>query len=278
MYTLFDEISDNDIHELRLYSIRLTMICRALVFCIVVFHFFDHVQCNSNATVTTPLGVIRGKNISTTNGFQMQAFLGVPYAQSPPARFSRPKTLTAFPSNPYIATTAKADCARWGSDSKTLDPATSEDCLHLKILVPANATCCVPVMFWIQSGGFNDGGILDYDNDALGDNFVSKGVIVVQINHRQGPLGFFTSGTKDAMGNYGVWDSLEALKFVRNNIRPFGGDPDKITIMGYESGAVMAELLSLSPMSRGLYASMILMDGSVFDPVILRNDNENLER
>lgn len=228
--------------------------------------------------VTTLLGTFQGTTITTPNGLRVQAFLSVPYAQTPPtSRFSRTQPLTTF-TGTFDSTNYRPDCAHWGSDSKTLDPESGEDCLYLKILTPVNPTCCLPVMVWFMGGGFNDGGFRAYDNGALGDNFVSKGVIMVQVNFRQGPFGFFTTGTADAPGNYGLWDALEALKFIRNNIRFFGGNPTRVTIMGQESGAATAELLHLSPLANGYYSSAIYISGSAFDPSITKNDALNIAR
>lgn len=246
----------------------------------VLFQYLFFTKIHSQTVqVVTQLGTIQGQTFTTINGYQMRAFLGVPYAQTPPTpRFSRTQPLLSLSPNPYNASEAKPSCARWGADSKTLDPTSSEDCLYLKILSPSTVTCCLPVMFWIQGGGFNDGGHPNYDNNALGDNFVSRGVIIVQVDHRQGPFGFFTTGTSDAPGNWGVWDTLEALRFVRTYINAFGGDSNRITIMGEESGAVMSELLFLSPLASGLFSSVILMDGTTFDPSVIKNDVVTLSR
>lgn len=242
------------------------------------FVFVHFVFSQQQPNVTIPLGVIQGQLLTTPAGVSMRAYLGVPYAVTPPQRFNRTSTITTLNPNPYNAANARAPCSRWGADGKNMDAQSSEDCLYLKILIPANSTCCIPVMFWLAGGGFNDGGYQGYDNNALGNNFVAKGVIVVQVNYRQGPFGFYTTGTADATGNWGVWDALEALRFVRTYINAFGGDQNKITIMGEEAGAVMAELLSLSPLANGSYSSMILMDGTAFDPAVIKNDAVNIQR
>lgn len=251
---------------------------KSLLILVLISSGLLSVVAPATVNVTTPYGVILGTTISTSNGHQMQAFVSVPYAESPPMRFAPPNRLTKLNPNPYNAAISKPDCARWGLDSKTMDPVSSEDCLYVKILTPLTFKCCLPVMFWIQGGGFNDGSYNDYDDDAIGDNFISKNVIVVQVNHRQGALGFFTTGTPEAPGNWGVWDVLQALDFVYHNIKAFGGDKYKITIMGQESGAVMADVLSLVPKARSMFSGVILIGGSVFDPVITRNDDLSVAR
>lgn len=206
---------------------------------------------------------------------ESRLFNSVPYAQSP-TRFSRTQPLAAF-TGTYDASSYRSNCARSGRE-KILDINSGEDGLFLKILTAANPTCCLPVLVWYMGGGFNDGGISMYDNGALGDNFVSKGVIVIQVNFRQGPFGFFSTDASDAFGNYGLWDSLEGLRFVRNNIRPFGGNSTQVTIMGQESGAAIAELVRLSHLANGYYSSAIYISGTAFDPSLIKNDTLNIAR
>ncbi|GFY49488.1 acetylcholinesterase-1 [Trichonephila inaurata madagascariensis] len=81
---------------------------------------------------------------------------------------------------------------------------------------------------------------------ALGD------VVVVTVNYRLGSLGFLTTGTEDAPGNVGLYDILEALKWVNQNIEAFGGDSSKITLAGQGAGSVAVGLLSTSPSLRTL--------------------------
>ena len=79
----------------------------------------------------------------------------------------------------------------------------------------------------------------------------TKDVIVVTINYRLGFFGFLCTGDENAKGNYGMWDQVLALKWVKENIETFGGDPNNITVFGHSAGGVSTDLLALSPHSRG---------------------------
>lgn len=108
----------------------------------------------------------------------------------------------------------------------------------------------------IHGGGYELGGTARYANhNELGAKFVRAGIVVVVLAHRLGVLGFASGGDRSFAGNYGLWDQLEALRFVRGNIREFGGDYRQITILGFSSGASSAAQLGVSPHSRGVQAS-----------------------
>uniref|UniRef100_A0A0R3R888 Carboxylic ester hydrolase n=1 Tax=Brugia timori TaxID=42155 RepID=A0A0R3R888_9BILA len=91
---------------------------------------------------------------------------------------------------------------------------------------------------------------------------VSKDVIVVTIQYRLGFLGFFTTNDEICPGNFGIWDQIMALKWIKENIEYFGGDSDRITVIGQSAGAASADLLALSPYSRDLFKQIILLGGN----------------
>ncbi|KAF8770244.1 Acetylcholinesterase-1 like protein [Argiope bruennichi] len=143
------------------------------------------------------------------------------------------------------------------------DPIKSENCLYLNIWTPADASPQnpKPVLFWIPSGQFRFGSttLSFYSGLVLS----SEGnVIVVTIGYRLGSFGFLYTGTDDAPGNAGLWDILTGLRWVKNNIGYFGGDPSQITIGGESSSAVIVGRITESPLVTWLYSRLIMESGS----------------
>ena len=142
----------------------------------------------------------------------------------------------------------------------------SEDCLNLNIWTPAeSADTKLPVAFWIHGGGFGGGYSSEIEFD--GEAYAERGVILVTIEYRCGALGFLAHPWLDAeneegiSGNYGIFDQIEALKWVRDNIAAFGGDPDNITVFGQSAGCMSTQVLVSSSMTEGMIAKAILMSG-----------------
>ncbi|XP_047030744.1 cholinesterase 2-like [Helicoverpa zea] len=136
-----------------------------------------------------------------------------------------------------------------------------EDCLTLNVYTPKETSDSpLPVMVFIHGGGFRDGSGSPF---AYGPKFLVKhGVILVTLNYRVEVLGFLCLGIKEAPGNVGMKDQVEALKWVQNNIRAFGGDPDNVTIFGESAGAASVSFHLLSPMSKGLFHRAVMQSGS----------------
>lgn len=138
----------------------------------------------------------------------------------------------------------------------------NEDCLYLNIWAPSKKTNKVPVIFWIYGGAFASGeGSAD---SYYGDSFARNDVILVTFNYRLGIFGgFYNLKSKDELKsdyelNTGIYDVIEALKWVNENIENFGGDKDNITIMGESAGATIACLLLHLKKSRGLFQKAII--------------------
>jgi para-nitrobenzyl esterase len=138
----------------------------------------------------------------------------------------------------------------------------SEDCLTLNVWTDAESSAWKrPVLLFIHGGGYTSGGSSCeiYDGEGL----AKKGVVVVTINYRLGVFGFFTHPALSAesenrvSGNYGILDMIAALKWVKENIAAFGGDPGNVTIQGQSAGASAVNVLLLSPLATGLFQRAI---------------------
>ena len=141
----------------------------------------------------------------------------------------------------------------------------SEDCLFLNIWTPVNSTpdSKLPVIFYIHGGGFTGG--CGHEKHFDGPEWPTKGCIAVTINYRLGPLAFacLDALAKEAghTGNYGLFDQLCALQWVRANIAAFGGDAENITLMGQSAGAMSVQQLCLTPLADGLFAKAVMSSG-----------------
>jgi para-nitrobenzyl esterase len=149
----------------------------------------------------------------------------------------------------------------------------SEDCLYLNLYTPAREnTDRLPVMVWFHGGGFmqGSGSLPSFDGDAL----ARKGVVLVTINYRLGPMGFFSHPELDAespdhvSGNYGLLDMMAALRWVQANIAGFGGDAHNVTIFGQSAGALGVGAMMASPLARDLFRRAIVES----DPMFGMND------
>ena len=141
----------------------------------------------------------------------------------------------------------------------------SEDCLFLNIFAPETARegDKLPVLIYIHGGGFTGG--CGHEKHFDGPVWPAKGVIGVTINYRLGPLGFacLPELKEEAgfTGNYGLFDQLTAICWVRDNIAAFGGDPANITIMGQSAGAMSVQQHCFSPLTQGLFQRAVMSSG-----------------
>src|SRR5579872_4276561 len=147
----------------------------------------------------------------------------------------------------------------------------SEDCLYLNVWTPAkSAHEHIPVLVWIYGGGFNAGAtsIPTYSGEVL----ARKGVVLVSIAYRVGPLGFLahpelsSESPHHVSGNYGLLDMIAALQWIKANIAAFGGDPGKVTIFGESAGGIAVSQLCASPLAKGLFGGAISESGGSFGP------------
>jgi para-nitrobenzyl esterase len=199
------------------------------------------------------------------------AYLGIPYA-APPVGALRWK-----PPQPAAPWQGLREAAQFGprphqptlwKDIIFRSPKASEDCLYLNVWAPAAAAARkLPVLVYFHGGGLvvGDGSEARYDGAAL----ARRGLVTVTVNYRLGIFGFLShpelsaESPAKASGNYGLLDQVAALRWVRDNIAAFGGDPARITIGGESAGSISVSALMASPLSRDLLAGAIGESGSL---------------
>jgi para-nitrobenzyl esterase len=206
----------------------------------------------------TRFGVVEGIAAGPT-----AVWRGIPYAAAP---IGRRRFHLPDPPDPW---TGVLDATRFGPIAMQrpshplldLGHPMSEDCLTLNVWAPANPDGPRPVLVWIHGGGLvsDSGSRPTYD----GTSFASLGLVVVTMNYRLGPFGFLYLGQwgGSAMarsGNLGLLDQVAALRWVRDNIAAFGGDPNRVTVAGESSGALSVATLMTMPAARGLMQQAIL--------------------
>ncbi|KAJ8664708.1 hypothetical protein QAD02_006370, partial [Eretmocerus hayati] len=136
----------------------------------------------------------------------------------------------------------------------------SEDCLYMNIYSPVKRNGSLPVIVFYHGGAFIFG---SYEEDEA-HYLMDHDIIYVTVNYRVGILGFLSTGDEIIPGNMGLKDQAMALKWVKDNIESFGGDPNRITIAGFSAGAASVHLHYLSPLSTGLFQSGISFSGTAF--------------
>src|SRR5215471_10003372 len=217
----------------------------------------------------TANGVLEG--VVSTDG-KVRTFKGIPYAAPPvgPLRWKPPQPTTPW-NGVRKATEYGARCiqTRVYEDMVFPDPGPSEDCLYLNLWMPeVHSPAPLPVMVWIYGGGFHAGASSEPRQDAA--NLSKKGVLVVSMNYRLGIFGFFSNpelareSGHNASGNYGLMDQLAALKWVKQNIAAFGGDPNNVTIFGESAGSFSVSALMASPLAKGIFQKAIGESGAAF--------------
>ena len=215
--------------------------------------------------VKTQYGVLQGFE---EDG--VKKFLGVPFAQPPVGelRWKAPqpvqnwegvRTAKQFGDDP-MQPNIFGDMSFRGSGR-------SEDCLYLNIWTTAATTAdAQPVLIYFNGGGLMAGSGSEPRYD--GTSISKEGVICVTANYREGVFGFFAhpdltaSSEYKGSGNYGFLDQVAAIKWVKENISAFGGNPDKITIVGESAGSFSVSLLMCSPLSKDLIAGAMLSSGA----------------
>ncbi|MFH1149207.1 MAG: carboxylesterase/lipase family protein [Actinomycetota bacterium] len=227
----------------------------------------------SLGTVQIDTGEVSGAVVNGIN-----RFLGIPYAAPPTGalRWQPPRAAEPW-SGTRACTTVGPECPQIVLGSKKSAAGQrpqSEDCLYLNVWTPAKKSSeKLPVMFWIHGGAYQlgAGGLPLYNGEKLAE----RGVVVVTINYRLGPLGFLAhpaltaESPNNSSGNYGLLDQQAAMQWVKRNIYAFGGDPAKVTIFGESAGAMSVFDQLVSPLSAGLFHQAISESGLFIDHGLL---------
>src|SRR5262249_29454974 len=242
---------------------------------------FSGLALSANDTVRVDGGLISG---SVVDG--VRSYKGIPFA-APPVGELRWKV-----PQPVAAWEGVRECNDFGSDCPqapypqssvyySAPRKQSEDCLCLNVWTAAKAGEKRPVMVWIHGGALTrgSGATRAYDGTAL----AKKGVVLVTVNYRLGPLGYLAHSELTAespnhsSGNYGVLDQVAALKWVQKNIAAFGGDPSRVTIFGESAGSWSVNVLVGTPVAKGLFHRAIGESGGQFGPMMyLKEDHDKL--
>ena len=213
--------------------------------------------------VTTNIGTYEGLNLN-----DVEVFKGIPFAKEPSGslRFAPPQAVEPF-AGTYKATKfcpipTQVSTLR---DDKNDVQGTNTLCINIYRPKNVKADAKLPVYFWIFGGAYVAGTSNHpwYD----GTEFAKDGVILVSTNYRVNAQGFLSSKAQfskyGTTGNNGLLDMIESLKFVKNNIAAFGGDPDNITIGGESAGSFSVSALVLSPLTKGLFKNAIMESGTI---------------
>lgn len=209
-------------------------------------------SCTAGTTVTTASGPVCG---FVSNG--LTEWLGIPYAAPPVGslRWQPPQSPT-----PWTTTVPALHYSDACPQSGSTPVPQSEDCLYLNVIAPSHPSGThLRVLVWIHGGGFQGGSSASYPGEHLAQ---TGNVVFVSMNYRLGVLGFLATSAFGAhAGDYGLEDQQAALRWVKNNIAAFGGDPRNVTIFGESAGGSSVCDQLASPTARGLFERAISQSG-----------------
>ena len=246
-----------------------------MVFSALLLTSCASIGLNSNPVLSVEGGKIVGVETPTKG---VIAYKGIPFAAPPigDLRWREPQPVVPWDGVKLADTYgAAASQVTWDPNSfygrewrASGSVPFEEDCLYLNLWTPAagKTNKKLPVAMWIHGGGYREGFGFEPEMDG-GEDWASRGVILVQVTYRLGVFGFFShpllseESPHSVSGNYGVMDQAAALKWIHNNIKQFGGDPDNIMIFGQSAGAGSVQTLCASPISRDLISKAISMSG-----------------
>lgn len=224
----------------------------------------------SHAVIASEVIQIHSGKVEGVQQGGVVAYKGIPFAKPPVGalRWRDPQPVDTWQGT-FDASQYGHDCMQlpFPSDAAPLGTEPAEDCLVTNVWKPTHAKVGdkLPVMVWIYGGGFVNGG--SSPEVYSGHQFAKQDIVSVSFNYRVGRFGFFahpalSAENKDsALGNYGFMDQIAALKWVKENIAQFGGDPDHVTLVGESAGGFSIHSLLTSPMAKDLFNQAIIQSG-----------------
>uniref|UniRef100_A0A0N5AA55 Carboxylic ester hydrolase n=1 Tax=Syphacia muris TaxID=451379 RepID=A0A0N5AA55_9BILA len=243
--------------------------------------YFGKTDLRSNA-IETGYGKVVGKRYCVAEGKYADAFLGIPFAKPPigDLRFKYPEPPDSW-DGVRLCLKHGDRCAQKDLFLQYLQPRinASEDCLYLNVFapswdLPADQPSGRAVMVFIHGGGFVTHSSANYGDENICRHLCTKEVIVVTIQYRLGIFGFLATGDSNSIPNLGLWDQTLALKWVKENIKQFGGNPENITVFGQSAGGASADMLCLSPKSNKYFNKVIPIAGAVACPWAIKTVSE----
>jgi len=246
------------------------------LYCLLAIIVSAHAGMLSSAHAAIEYVDVTGGRVKGEVRDGLAIFKAIPFAAPPigALRWRVPQPVVPWREIRVADAYAPACIQPWGEEPNR----PSEDCLYLNVwTAAANSKERLPVMVWIHGGGLKGG--MSWERLSYGNHLAREGVVLVTIAYRLGAIGFLahpelTHENGKSSGNYGLFDVIAALKWVRANIVQFGGDPTRVTIFGGSAGGLAVGLLAGAPAARGLYARAIAQSGSGFVPV-QKNDPEH---
>lgn len=240
--------------------------------------------------VSTSAGFVRGERKLSSLDKEVDVWASIPFAEPPVGdlRFMAPQPKRSWSGERDVRKPANS-CSQprtgafnFSGESIWLpNTPVSEDCLYLQVARPVlpafQRRDPLPVMVWIYGGSFYSGSYtLDlYDPRLLASE---QKVVVVGLNYRVASLGFLYLGEEGVGGNAGLLDQVMALRWIKENIHSFGGDPNAITLFSESAGSVSVAFHLLSPLSRNLFTRAILQSATAFNPWALLTRQESRRR
>ncbi|XP_033212485.1 venom carboxylesterase-6-like [Belonocnema kinseyi] len=226
-----------------------------------------------NPVVRIKNGTIEGTIMKSRKDREFASYRGIPYALPPlgELRFEPPK-----PAAPWTKVLfAKKDpkiCTQRDVFTNQEEVVGDEDCLYLNVYTPqisdpnlvSKQNIRYPVMIWFHGGGWLTGA---GNFESFGPKFLlDHELILVTVNYRLGPLGFLSTEDLIIPGNQGMKDQAQSIRWVRENILEFGGDPNRVTIFGTSAGGASVHYHMMSPLSKGLFHRGISQSGTALSP------------